>query len=154
MDEVYGVGRSGIAVVVRVRDELVAFVQERVVDAPGVHADAPQGGTAPNRVAKATQDLVMDPQYIPVDPVGECHRLVGESVNDLQREPVWAHLAEDDPTAYAFMDRLELTEAQVTDLQTEIEEAGDPIEGANTWFEDNREVVEPWVAAAEKTREG
>src|SRR3712207_9318265 len=47
--------------------------------------------------------------------------------------------AEDDPTAYAFMDRLELTEAQVTGLQTEIEEVGDPIEGANTWIEDNRE---------------
>jgi glycine betaine/proline transport system substrate-binding protein len=62
--------------------------------------------------------------------------------------------AEDDPTAYAFMDRLELTEAQVTGLQTEIEEVGDPIEGANAWIEDNREVVEPWVAAAEKTREG
>jgi glycine betaine/proline transport system substrate-binding protein len=62
--------------------------------------------------------------------------------------------AEDDPTAYAFMDRLELTEAQVTGLQTEIEEVGDPIEGANIWIEDNREVVEPWVEAAEKTREG
>ena len=62
--------------------------------------------------------------------------------------------AEDDPTAYAFMDRLELTEAQVTGRQTGIEETGDPIEGTRTWIEDNREVVEPWVEAAEKAREG
>jgi glycine betaine/proline transport system substrate-binding protein len=62
--------------------------------------------------------------------------------------------AEDDPTAYAFMDRLELTQAQVTGRQTEIEETGDPIEGTRTWIEDNREVVEPWVEAAEKAREG
>jgi len=64
-------------------------------------------------------------------------------------------LAEDDPTAYAFMERLELTEAQVTGLQTDIEEAGgDPIEGANTWLRGNRDVVEPWVEAAEKAGEG
>jgi hypothetical protein len=30
------------------------------------------------------------------------------------------------------MDRLELTEAQVTGLQTETEETGDPIEGTRT----------------------
>jgi len=62
--------------------------------------------------------------------------------------------AEDDPTAYAFMDRLELTQAQVTGRQTEIEETGGLIEGTRTWIEDNREVVEPWVEAAEKAREG
>lgn len=62
--------------------------------------------------------------------------------------------AEDDPTAYAFIDNMELTGAQVTGLQTEIEEVGDPIEGAEVWIEDNRDVVEPWVEAAEKAGEG
>ena len=63
-------------------------------------------------------------------------------------------LEEDDPAAYAFMDRLELTEAEVTNLQTTIRGAEDPVEGARTWIGENREVVEPWVEAAEKAREG
>jgi len=63
-------------------------------------------------------------------------------------------LAEDDPVAYAFLDSMELTEAEVTGLQTEIEDAGDPIEGAKVWLRDNRDVVEPWVEAAEKAGEG
>lgn len=85
------------------------------------------------------------------DPKGALGSLTEPSdVSTLVREG----FAEDDPTAYAFMDRLELTEAQVTGLQTEIEETGDPIEGTRTWIEDNREVVEPWVEAAEKAREG
>ena len=63
-------------------------------------------------------------------------------------------LAEEDPVAYALMDRLELTEAQVYELQNEIEEAGEPVEGTKIWLADNRDVVEPWVEAAEKAREG
>ncbi len=63
-------------------------------------------------------------------------------------------LAEEDPVAYALMDRLELTEAQVYELQNEIEAAGEPVEGAKTWLKDNRDVVEPWVEAAEKAGEG
>ena len=62
--------------------------------------------------------------------------------------------AEEDPVVYAFMDSMGLTEAEVTGLQTEIQEAGDPIEGAKTWLKDNRDVVEPWVEAAEEAREG
>jgi glycine betaine/proline transport system substrate-binding protein len=85
------------------------------------------------------------------DPKGALGSLTEPSdVSTLVREG----FAEDDPTAYAFMDRLELTEAQVTGRQTGIEETGDPIEGTRTWIEDNREVVEPWVEAAEKAREG
>jgi len=52
------------------------------------------------------------------------------------------------------MDRMELTEAEVTGLQTDMREAGDPIKGAEIWLEDNRDVVEPWVEAAENAREG
>ena len=63
-------------------------------------------------------------------------------------------LAEEDPVAYALMDRLELTEAQVYELQNEIEAAGEPVEGAKTWLQDNRDVVEPWVTAAERAGEG
>jgi glycine betaine/proline transport system substrate-binding protein len=85
------------------------------------------------------------------DPKGALGNLTEPSdVATLVREG----LAEDDPTAYAFMDRMELTEAQVTGLQTDIREADDPIEGAKIWLEDNRDVVEPWVEAAENAREG
>ena len=85
------------------------------------------------------------------DPKGALGNLTEPSdVSTLVREG----LAEDEPVAYAFMDSMELTEAEVTGLQTEIEEAGDPIEGAKTWLKDNRDVVEPWVEAAERAREG
>ena len=50
-------------------------------------------------------------------------------------------LAEDDPVAYALLDSMELTEAEVTGLQTEIEDAGDPIEGVKSWLRDNRDVA-------------
>ncbi len=85
------------------------------------------------------------------DPKGALGNLTEPSdVSTLVREG----LAEEDPTAYAFMDRLELTEAEVTGLQTDIREADDPIEGAKIWLEENRGVVEPWVEAAENAREG
>ena len=49
---------------------------------------------------------------------------------------------------------MELTAAAVTSLQTEIEDTGDPIEGAKSWLRDNRDVAEPWVEAAKKAGEG
>lgn len=61
---------------------------------------------------------------------------------------------EDDPVAYAFMDRMELTEAEVTGLQAQIKESGDPVRGTRAWLRDNREVVEPWVEAARDAEEG
>ena len=93
---------------------------------------------------------VYDLDYLK-DPKGALGNLTDPAdVSTLVREG----LAEDDPTAYAFMDRMVLTEAQVTGLQTEIRKAGDPIEGARIWLENNRDVVEPWVEAAEKAGEG
>jgi glycine betaine/proline transport system substrate-binding protein len=61
--------------------------------------------------------------------------------------------AEDDPVAYAFMERLELTGEQVQALEVEINEARDPVEGARIWLETNRAVVEPWVEAANNAQE-
>ena len=62
-------------------------------------------------------------------------------------------LPEDDPGAYAFMDALTLTEEQVNDLEDTINEAGDPLEGARQWAQANREVVQPWIDAADRARE-
>jgi glycine betaine/proline transport system substrate-binding protein len=74
----------------------------------------------------------------------------GSDVSTIVREG----FAEEDPTAYAFMDRLELTGDQVNSLEIEINEAGDPVEGARTWLKTNRWVVEPWVEAAKNAQEG
>ncbi len=74
----------------------------------------------------------------------------GSDVSTIVREG----FAEKDPTAYAFMDRLELTGEQVNSLEIEINEAGDPVEGARTWLRTNREVVKPWVEAAKNAQEG
>jgi glycine betaine/proline transport system substrate-binding protein len=46
-------------------------------------------------------------------------------------------LPEDDPVATAFMDALILDEDQIGDLESAINEAGDPHEGARRWAEDN-----------------
>ena len=61
---------------------------------------------------------------------------------------------EEDPAAYEFMDRMELTESEVTSLQAEIQEAGDPVRGTKVWLRDNRDVVEPWIEAARDARDG
>jgi glycine betaine/proline transport system substrate-binding protein len=74
----------------------------------------------------------------------------GSDVSTIVREG----FAGQDPTAYAFMDRLELTGEQVNAMEIEINEAGDPVEGARNWFKTNRAVVEPWVEAAKHTQEG
>src|ERR671912_2462043 len=57
-------------------------------------------------------------------------------------------LREGDPVAYAFMDALELTEEQINDLESVINEEDDPLAGARRWASENREVVRPWIEAA------
>jgi glycine betaine/proline transport system substrate-binding protein len=57
-------------------------------------------------------------------------------------------LREADPVAYAFMDALELTEEQINDLETMINDEDDPLAGARRWASENREVVRPWIEAA------
>ena len=62
-------------------------------------------------------------------------------------------LPQDDPVAYAFMDALILDEEQIGDLESAINEAGDPHEGARRWAEDNPEVWQPWVEAAQDAQQ-
>jgi glycine betaine/proline transport system substrate-binding protein len=61
-------------------------------------------------------------------------------------------LREADPVAYAFMEALELTEAQINDLESVINKEDDPLAGARRWTSENREVVRPWIEAARNTR--
>jgi glycine betaine/proline transport system substrate-binding protein len=58
-------------------------------------------------------------------------------------------LSQDDPVGYAFMDALILDEEQNGDLESTINEARDPYEGARSWTEENPEVWQPWVEAAQ-----
>jgi glycine betaine/proline transport system substrate-binding protein len=57
-------------------------------------------------------------------------------------------LREKDPVAYAFLEALKLTEEQINDLESVINEEGDPLEGARSWVRDNHDVVQPWIEAA------
>jgi glycine betaine/proline transport system substrate-binding protein len=57
-------------------------------------------------------------------------------------------LREDDPVAYAFIDALELTEAQINGLETVINDEDDPLAGARRWASENRAVIRPWIEAA------
>lgn len=66
---------------------------------------------------------------------------------------VRADLREEDPVAYAFLDEFTLTEDQLNELMTEIKDAEDPIEGSRAWLEGHRDVVQPWIDAAEGARE-
>jgi glycine betaine/proline transport system substrate-binding protein len=61
-------------------------------------------------------------------------------------------LQEDDPAAYAFLNSVRLNEAQLNELEDEIERAEDPETGVISWLEDNREAVEPWLEAARDAR--
>jgi glycine betaine/proline transport system substrate-binding protein len=58
--------------------------------------------------------------------------------------------ANDEPVAYAFMKALSLTEEQLNNLEGAINSAGDPLLGARTWAENNRDVVQPWIDAAKQ----
>jgi glycine betaine/proline transport system substrate-binding protein len=57
-------------------------------------------------------------------------------------------LRDKDPVAYAFMEALKLTEAQINSLEYAINNEDDPLVGARRWASENREVVRPWIAAA------
>ena len=87
--------------------------------------------------------LLEDPQ----DALGE--------LNDPARisTVVNSDLPDDDPVAYAFLGALTLTEEQVNDLEDTINKVGDPLEGARNWAQNNPDVVEPWIEAAQNAQE-
>jgi glycine betaine/proline transport system substrate-binding protein len=72
----------------------------------------------------------------PTNDPAECSTIVREG------------LQEDDPVAYAFMEALKLTEEQINDLESVINDEDDPLEGARRWASENRKVIRPWIEAA------
>jgi glycine betaine/proline transport system substrate-binding protein len=63
------------------------------------------------------------------------------------------NLSEDDPAAYEFIKSISLSKEQINQMETDINDAGDPEAGVKTWLEENRSVVQPWIQAAKKARE-
>jgi glycine betaine/proline transport system substrate-binding protein len=61
-------------------------------------------------------------------------------------------LPDEDPVAYAFLKAISLDEAQINQMEADINEAGvdDPEKGVRNWLEDNRDVVQPWIEAAKQ----
>jgi glycine betaine/proline transport system substrate-binding protein len=72
----------------------------------------------------------------PTNDPAECSTIVREGLRG------------EDPVAYALLDELALTEAQIDGLEYTINEVGDPLAGARRWASKNREVVRPWIEAA------
>ena len=63
------------------------------------------------------------------------------------------NLSEDDPVAYELIKSISLSKEQINQMETDINDAGDPEAGVKTWLEDNRSVVQPWIDTAKKARE-
>ncbi len=60
-------------------------------------------------------------------------------------------LKDDDPNAFAFMNAYTLNENQLNTLMDEISKADDDaVAGTKAWLKGNRDVVKPWIDAANK----
>jgi glycine betaine/proline transport system substrate-binding protein len=64
-------------------------------------------------------------------------------------------LADSEPTAYALMSHMRLDADQVAQLEISINNAANPEAGVRDWLKErkNRELVRPWVEAAERAQE-
>ena len=62
-------------------------------------------------------------------------------------------LPEDDPVAYAFLKAISLNEEQLNEMEANINKAEDPVRGVKAWLKGNRDIVQPWIDAAEKAQE-
>ncbi len=78
--------RARVAVVEREPEHAVVPVEQRVVDAPRVHADAAQL-RAPGRLGEAVQRLGEQRHQVPAHPVGQAHGAVLEAVHLLEPDP-------------------------------------------------------------------
>jgi len=80
------------------------------------------------------------------------------SVNDPQRlhSVTREGLVEDEPEAYALINAMRLNEDEVGSLEIAINKADAPETGVRRWLEEkkNRELVRPWIEAANNAQEG
>lgn len=76
----------------------------------------------------------------PEDGLGDLND--GATISSITNED----LQGDDPQAYAFLDAITLTEEQVNEIENI--DPQDYAASARTWLESNRDVVQPWIDAA------
>ncbi len=62
-------------------------------------------------------------------------------------------LPDEDPVAYAFLKAISLNTEQLNEMEADINEAEDPVKGVKVWLKGNRDIVQPWIDAAEKAQE-
>lgn len=60
-------------------------------------------------------------------------------------------LSKREPVAYRFLNAISLDANQVNQMELDINKAGDPARGIQTWLKSNREVVDPWIESARKS---
>lgn len=87
-----------VAVVVREPEQRPVGVQEPVVHGPGVDAHRGHGAPARSR-PQPVQHALVEGEYVPVEPVGEPHRRIGEAVRLGQLQFAGADPAGDHPAA-------------------------------------------------------
>ena len=59
-------------------------------------------------------------------------------------------LARREPKAQALLDILKFNDYQLSELQLQVHQSGDPVEGARTWAGDNEKLTDAWVKEVEK----
>jgi glycine betaine/proline transport system substrate-binding protein len=59
-------------------------------------------------------------------------------------------LESNDPAAYAYLKNISLTEDQINEIEDEMSKAGTGNEeqGVKNWYDQNKDVVQPWIEAA------
>ena len=142
-------------------------IPNEVVDAYGLEQDVVQAPTAGmlsevERLYAAREPFVFvawsphwmnqryDFEYLE-DPKGALGALTKPSeLHTVVRDD----LSSKDPVAYEFMKEVTLTEQQINTLEDVINKTGDPRKGSEAWLEENRDVVQPWIDAARRAREG
>src|ERR1035437_4076326 len=78
--------RSAVAIVVWVAEEPTRGIDETVVHTPSVDPDARDRRCQPGDSSQAFENLLVEPQDVPVQPIGEGDRFVRESMSLLELE--------------------------------------------------------------------
>ena len=56
---------------------------------------------------------------------------------------------DDDPWLTSVLNDWYMDDDTLGGLMAEIEQAGDPVEGAQTWIDENRDLIDGWIAAGD-----
>ncbi len=98
VDQSYASGGPLVPVVEWVVDQAVTAHQP-VVDGPGVNANAGQVRLRSDGLAQSDQQIPVQLEDVPVQPVCDPDRVVGKAMHRLNAQLVWAEVAEHHPAA-------------------------------------------------------